>query len=67
VQLSPYLRFIQGVIAHMLALLRAEHNVMYVVFDGAFGHNDGVQMVRRTGLHLVSNLRHDAALYFPYE
>ena len=67
VQLSPYLRFAQGVIEHMLALLRAQLNIVYMVFDGAFGHNDALQMVRGTGLHLVSKLRHDAALYFPYE
>jgi putative transposase len=36
------------------------------VFDGAFGHNDALQMVRQTGLHLISKLRHDSALYFPY-
>jgi hypothetical protein len=24
-------------------------------------------MVRQLGLHLISKLRHDAALYFPYE
>jgi putative transposase len=67
VQLSPYLRFVQGVIKHMLALLRANVSVVYFVFDGAFGHNDALQMVRQTCLHLISKLRHDAALYFPYE
>ena len=41
--------------------------VLYFVFDGAFGHNDALQMVRQLGLHLISKLRHDAALYFPYE
>src|SRR6266478_1210342 len=41
--------------------------VMYFVFDGAFGHNDALQMVKQLGLHLIAKLRHDAALYFSYE
>jgi putative transposase len=41
--------------------------VRYFVFDGAFGHNQALQMVRRTGLELISKLRHNAALYLPYD
>lgn len=67
VQLSAYLRFVQGVIKSMLVLLGTDLRVVYFVFDGAFGHNDAVQMVRQTGLQLISKLRHDAALYLPYE
>jgi putative transposase len=40
---------------------------MYFVFDGAFGHNDALQMVRQLGIHLISKLRYDAALSFPYD
>ena len=67
VQLSPYLRFVQGLIKQIVALLRADLNIVYRVFDGAFGRNDALQMVRQTCLHLISKLRHDTALYFPYE
>ncbi len=67
VNLSPYLQFVQGVIAHVLALLRGSLKISYFVFDGALGHNDALQMVRQMGLHLISKLRYDAALYFPYE
>jgi putative transposase len=35
--------------------------------DGAFGHNYGLQMVRQCSLHLISKLRHNAALYLPYD
>ena len=35
--------------------------------DGKFGHNNALQMVRQSGLHLVSKLRCDAALYFRYQ
>ena len=67
VTLSPYLHFVQGLLRQVLTLVGRELNVIYFVFDGAFGHNEALQMVRQTGLHLISKLRHDAALYFPYE
>ena len=67
VALSAYLRFVQGMIRAVLTLIGGELAVRYFLYDGAFGHNEALQMVRQTGLHLISKLRHDAALYFPYE
>nr|MBS0020747.1 transposase [Gammaproteobacteria bacterium] len=67
VLLSAYLRFVQGMIRAVLTLIGDELAVRYFLYDGAFGHNEALQMVRQTGLHLISKLRHDAALYFPYE
>jgi len=40
--------------------------IIYFMFDGAFGNNNSLQMVRQCGLHLISKLRRDSALYFPY-
>ena len=43
-------------------------SLRYLVLDGHFGNNNVMQMVRQAlSLHLVSKLRHDAALYFLYE
>jgi putative transposase len=67
VVLSPYLCFVQGVLRSLLTLLGGAPAVRYFLFDGAFGHHEALQRVRQTGLHLISKLRHDAALYFPYE
>jgi DDE superfamily endonuclease len=67
VTVSPYLRFVQETIKRLLGVIGAHLQVMYFVFDGAFGHNDALQMVRQLGLHLISKLRYDAALYFPYD
>lgn len=67
VTLSPYLGFVQETIHGLLTLIGDDLKVLYFVFDGAFGHNDALQMVKQLGLHLISKLRHDAALYFPYE
>ena len=40
--------------------------VTYFVFDGAFGHHEALRMVRQTGLHLISKLQYNSALYLPY-
>jgi putative transposase len=65
VTLSPYLCFVQASIRRLLTLIGEHVKVHYFVFDGAFGYNDAVQMVRQLGLHLISKLRYNAALYFP--
>jgi putative transposase len=67
VTLSPYLCFVQESISRVLQLIGEHAKVHHFVFDGAFGYNDAVQMVRQLGLHLISKLRHNAALYFPYD
>src|SRR2546428_926170 len=67
VELSPALRFVQETITRFLQLIGDHVKVIYFVYDGAFGNNDALQMVKQTGLHLMSKLRHDSALYFPYD
>jgi hypothetical protein len=66
VELKPYLIRIQTMLKKLLALLGVSLKVSYCVMDGAFGHNSALQMVRQCSLHLISKLRADAALYFPY-
>ena len=39
----------------------------YFAYDGAPGHNNGVRSVGECGLYLISKLRYDAALCFPYD
>jgi hypothetical protein len=41
--------------------------VRYLAMDGDFGHNQAVLMARAHGLHLISKLCKDAALYEKYE
>lgn len=42
--------------------------IRYFVLDGHFGNNNVTQMVRQSlGLHLISKLRNDSALYFLYD
>jgi len=37
-----------------------------LLLDGHFGNHHALQMARQGHLHLISKLRCDAALYFPY-
>jgi putative transposase len=66
VVLKPYLVHIQTMLNKVLSLIGAELTVIYCVMDGAFGNNNALQMVRQCSLHLISKLRWDTALYFPY-
>jgi len=67
VELKPYLLHIQSMLKTVLMLIGVDLSVVYCVMDGAFGNNKALQMVRQCSLHLISKLRYDAALYFPYE
>lgn len=67
VELSPYLLQIQGMLRSLLRLVGTEIRPIYCVLDGAFGNNYALQMVRQCSLYLISKLRYDAALYFPYQ
>jgi putative transposase len=66
VERSPSLRFIQEHIKRLLQQIGDAFKVVYFIFDGELGHNDAMQMVSQVGLHLVSKLRYNSALYFPY-
>jgi hypothetical protein len=66
VELKPYLIRIQTMLKKFLSLIGLDLKVIYCVLDGAFGNNHALQMVGQCSLHLISKLRADAALYFPY-
>lgn len=65
VELSPFQTQLQGSIRSALSLIGLDLNLVYFVYDGALGHNAGLQAVRQTGLHLICKLRYDSKLYFP--
>jgi DDE superfamily endonuclease len=66
-ELRPSLGFIQEHIKRLLEQIGDAFKVVYFIFDGELGHNNAMQMVRQVGLHLVSKLRYNSALYFPYD
>jgi putative transposase len=65
--LTDELKRIQGMVKQLLALAGGWLPLRYLVLDGYFGNNKALQMVRQCGLSLISRLRADSALYFPYD
>jgi len=66
VPLTPELGRIAGMLGALLQLLAGVVSLTYVVLDGHFGNHNALQMAQQSNLHLISKLRCDAALYFPY-
>lgn len=67
VVLSPELLRIKIMLEAQLKLIAGHIPVTYLVLDGHFGNHPALQMVRQCGLHLISKLRCDSALYLPYD
>jgi hypothetical protein len=63
VVLSPELLRIQAQLNKALKLIKTRMSVSFFVLDGHFGNHLACQMVRQSGLHLISKMRCDAALY----
>lgn len=66
VTLTAELQRIQQMVQKQLLCLPSGIQVKHLALDGHFGNNNALQMVLQCGLHLISKLRHDAALYFLY-
>jgi putative transposase len=64
--LTPELVRITAMLTALLQLIATVLAVTYLVLDGHFGNHNALHMARHCGLHLISKLRCDAALYFPY-
>lgn len=50
----------------LLELIGFKIPLKYLVLDGHFGNNNGLCMAQQAGLYIISKLRYDSALYFPY-
>jgi putative transposase len=66
VPLTPELSRITAMLDALLKLIAGIIPLTYLVLDGHFGHHNALHMARQSHLHLISKLRCDAALYFPY-
>jgi putative transposase len=66
VTLTAELELIKTMVLKLLLLINGHLPLTYLVLDGHFGNNNALQMTRQCGLHLISKLRYDAALYIPY-
>src|SRR2546429_1262873 len=66
VTLTPELWRITGMLGALRQLIAGVVSLTYVVLDGHFGNHNALHMARQNNLHLISKLRCDAALSFPY-
>jgi putative transposase len=66
VALNPELQRIQKMLQSFLNTIQGTIQLTYLVLDGHFGNHPAFHMVRQSELHLISKLRYDAALCFPY-
>ena len=66
VVLNPELQRIQEMLQSFLKTVQGTISLTYLVLDGHFGNRPALHMVRQCQLQLISKLRHDAALFFPY-
>ena len=66
VDLTPELKRIQKMVQKQLETLQGIVPIRHLALDGHFGNNNALQMVLQCGLHLISKLRCDSALYFRY-
>jgi putative transposase len=64
--LTPELTRIKAMIDALLHLIARVVPLTYLVLDGHFGNHNALSMAQQNNLHLISKLRCDAALYFPY-
>jgi putative transposase len=67
VTLTPELQRIQKMLKALLVRISLLLRPVYLAMDGHFGNYPAFQMVRQSGLHLISKLRWDAALCFPWD
>lgn len=64
--LNPELLRIQPMLQAFLSVISSVLAVRYLALDGHFGNYPSTWMVLQTGLHLISKLRSNAALYEPF-
>ena len=65
VVLNDTLKQVHSLLKTVFATIDGLLPIRYFLLDGYFGNNNTLQMVRGCGLHLISKLRRDAALYLP--
>jgi putative transposase len=67
IDLNPELKRIQSMLQALRKIIGDFISLHYLVMDGHFGNYPASCMVKQCGLDLISKLRHDAALYLPYD
>ena len=63
--LSPLLQLLGSMIT-AIHIQIADLQVKHIVLDGNFGNYPATWIVQQAGLHIISKMKRNAALYFPY-
>ena len=66
VELSPFLLLVKSGLKQLIDIISNSLKINHFVYDGALGNNGAVQMTKQCGLFLISKLRCDSVLYFPF-
>jgi putative transposase len=66
VTLNAEMTQVQNMLNQLLLMIGNTLQIVFFVYDGAFGNNAAVQMTRQLGLHLISKLRNNSALYYKW-
>lgn len=66
VKLNAEMTQVQSMLKQLLIMIGNTLQIVYFVYDGAFGNNAAVQMTRQLDLHLISKLRNNSALYYKW-
>ena len=65
--LSDEMDWLNQLINKQLQLMKSVLTLSYLILDGHYGHYGAVQVAQQNHLFLVSKLRVDSALHFPYQ
>jgi len=65
--LSPLMQTLQAMLTSTTERIGGQLEIKHVVLDGKFGNYPGTWTVRDADLHIISKMRADAALLYPYE
>jgi putative transposase len=63
--LNAEMQQVQVMLEEALSLLKKIAKPIYFVYDGAFGNNAAAHMAQTVGLHLISKLKKNSALFYP--
>lgn len=67
IQFSEDTLWMKGLLQKLLELIGDKMKVTYFLYDNALANNETVVMLEQLGLHFISKLQHNSALWFPYE
>lgn len=66
IALNTELLQLQKMLLKLKQLFSKTHQALYFVYDGALGNNSGIQMVLQNEMHIISKLKHNAALFLSH-